>query len=362
MRAQVAKKTLSEGLGLFERVVPSRSSNPLLTALKVEPDERGLLLSGTNLEIDLACLVPAEVEGGDPFVVPAHLFAQIVRNLGGELVELKLAGSELSVNAAGSEFKLQTGELAAYPELNFPQAEGEGGSYDARELSRSLSSVRYAASTEAFQAVFRGIKLEQRGGRARVVASDGFRLALRDFESHGEDRNLIVPARSADELVRVLQGGTVGLRFGEGTLGVTTERVKMNVKLMDGEFPDYERVIPQEVVLRVTLSAAALREAVSRVAVLADKNANNRVEFLISQGKLQLAAEGDYGRAQDVLEVMQDGSEPAISLGFNAKYVLDALGPIEGDAELLFSGPTSPAMFKSHSDAGYLAVVVPLRV
>ncbi len=367
MRCQVAKKTLSEGLGLLERVVPTRSSNPLLTALKVEPGEQGLLLSGTNLEIDMACLVPAEVEGGEAFVVPAHLFAQIVRNLGGELVELRLAGTELSVHAAGSEFKLQTGELDAYPALAFAEgsaagSDGQGASFDARELSRSLSSVRYAASTEAFQAVFRGIKLEQRAGRARMVASDGFRLALRDFDSYGEDRNLILPARAADELVRVLQGGEVSLRFGEGTLGVVTERVRMNVKLMDGDFPDYERVIPREVVLRVTLSAAALREAVSRVAVLADKNANNRVEFLISEGKLQLAAEGDYGRAQDVLEVMQDGSEPAISLGFNAKYVLDALGPIEGDAELLFSGPTSPAMFKSHADAGYLAVVVPLRV
>lgn len=360
MRANVTKKTLSEGLGLLERIVPSRSSNPLLTALKVDADLRGLTLSGTNLEIDMACFVPAEVSEEASFVVPAHLFAQIVRNLGGEFVELSLSGSELSVQAGGSNFKLQTGERDAYPQLSFPGK--PDASYDARELARSLSSVRYAAATEAFQAVFRGIKIEQRAGRARVVASDGFRLALRDFEAHGEERNLILPARSADEVIRVVRDGEVGVTYGEGTLGITTERVKMNVKLMDGEFPDYERVIPKDVKLRVILGAGALKEAVSRVAVLADKNANNRVEFLVSAGKLQLAAEGDYGRAQDTLEVMQDGAEPAMSLGFNAKYVLDALGPIDGDAELLFSGPTSPAMFKAQGDSGYLAVVVPLRV
>jgi DNA polymerase-3 subunit beta len=360
MRANVTRKTLSEGLGLLERIVPSRSSNPLLTSLKVEATPGGLTLSGTNLEIDMACVVPAEVDRDAAFVVPAHLFAQIVRSLGGEFVELALNGSELAVQAGGSNFKLQTGELDAYPQLSFPTRADT--SFDAKELARSLSSVRYAASTEAFQAVFRGIKIESRADRARVVASDGFRLALRDFEAHGDHRNLILPARSADEVVRVVRDGEVGVSYGEGTMGIITDRVKMNVKLMDGEFPDYERVIPSDVRLRITLSASALKDAVNRVAVLADKNANNRVEFLISEGQLQLAAEGDYGRAQDTLAVMQDGSEPAMSLGFNAKYVLDALGPIDGDAELLFSGPTSPAMFKAHQGGGYLAVVVPLRV
>jgi DNA polymerase III subunit beta len=360
MRAQVTKKTLNEGLGLLERIIPSRSSNPLLTAIKVEADDRGLNLSGTNLEIDLSCFVPAEVTDPAAFVVPAHLFAQIVRNLGGELVELELNGAELVVRASGSEFKLQTGDLEAYPELSFPAH--SDATFDAAELGRSLSSVRYAASNETFQAVFRGLKVEQHADRARVVASDGFRLALREFKVAGEPRSLIIPARSADELVRVLRDGEARLAFGEGQLGVATERFRMNVKLMDGDFPDYERVIPKDIKLRVTLPAAALKEAVGRVAVLADKNANNRVEFLISENTLRLAAEGDYGRAQDTLEVRQEGQEPAISLGFNAKYVMDALGPIEGDAELSFSGSTSPAMFKASGDAGYLAVVVPLRV
>jgi DNA polymerase III subunit beta len=360
MQAHVSKKTLSEGLGLLERIIPSRSSNPLLTALKVEAGAQGLLLSGTNLEIDLSCVVPAEIKDPASFVVPAHLLAQIVRNLGGELVELELIGNELAVRAGGSEFKLQTGDLGAYPELSFPAH--ADATLSAAELARSLSSVRYAASNEAFQAVFRGIKVEQSGTRARVVASDGFRLALREFAAPGEARNLIIPARSADELVRVLRDGEVRLSYGEGMLGIQTDRVRMNVKLLDGDFPDYERVIPRDIKLKVSLSAAALKEAVSRVAVLADKNANNRVEFQIGEGTLRLAAEGDYGRGQDSLEVQQEGSEPAMSLGFNAKYVLDALGPIEGDVEMQFSGPTSPAMFRASGDGGYLAVVVPLRI
>ncbi|MBB6098978.1 DNA polymerase-3 subunit beta [Deinobacterium chartae] len=361
MNIQVTKKFLSDSLGILERIIPARSSNPVLTHLKIDATERGLFLSGTNLEIDLEAFVPAQVDGEASIVLPAHLFAQIVRNLGGELVELNYAGGELSVQSAGFKTKLQTGDLEAYPSLNFPSHSDL--TLDARDLARSLSSVRYAAANEAFQAVFRGIKFELGGNRSRVVASDGYRLAIRDFGAgQGEAHNLILPARSADELVRVLREGEVKLTLGGNTLSVAADRVRMNLKLLDGDFPDYERVVPSDIKLSVRLPAAQLKESVSRVAVLADKNANNRVEFLVSEGKLQLAAEGDYGRAQDTLEVDQSGNDAAMSLGFNAKFVTDALGPIDGDVLIQLSGPTTPAMFKSLDDSGYLAVVVPLRV
>jgi len=371
MTVTVLKKSLSEGLGMLERVIPSRSSNPLLTSVLVVADTGGLTLSGTNLEIDLRCFVPAEVPQGASFVAPAHLFAQIVRNLPGEIVTLELRGVQLVMQAGGSDFNLQTGDLAAYPDLTFPDT--TDAEIDSAELARSLDSVRYAASNEAFQAVFRGLKVEQHQEKVRVVASDGFRLALRDFTVPNTDqaeRTLIVPARSADELVRMLRDGPAALTYGDGMLGVRTDRFAMTVKLLDGDFPDYERVIPKDIKMKVTLSAATLREAVSRVAVLADKNANNRVECVFTRssdgdftpGRLTLEAEGDYGRAQDVLSAETSGTESALTVGYNAKYLLDALEPIDGDVTVHLSGGSSPTLFTCSKDAGYMAVVVPLRV
>lgn len=357
---QVTKKALSEALNLLERIVQSRSSNPILSYLKLSATERGLLLSGTNLELDLEAFVTAQVSQDFATVVPAHLFAQIVRNLSNELVELSLQGSELHISGGSFKTKLQTGDLEAYPEIVFPSA--SDSTLDARELARSLSSVRYAAATEAFQAVFRGIKLELKTTRARVVASDGFRLALRDFGEAGIDRNLILPAKAADELSRIFKDGEVKLTFGNSLLTVASDRLRLNLKLMDGEFPDYERVIPAAAKLSVRLSAARLKESLKRVELLADKTANNRVEFQVSESTLQLIAEGDSGRAQDALEVEQGGSELAMTLAFNAKYVSDALGPIENEVLIEFSGPATPAMFRAVDDSGYLAVVVPLRV
>ncbi|KQR25581.1 DNA polymerase III subunit beta [Deinococcus sp. Leaf326] len=360
MRVQITKRTLSEALGLLERVIPTRSTNPLLTMLRMDASETGLTLSGTNLEVDLACFAPAEVHHPQSLVVPAHLFAQVVRNMNGELIELALEGKELTVRAEGSDVKLQIGDVEAYPPLTFPQV--ADATVDAAALSKALGSVRYAASNEAFQAVFRGVKLEQHAAFARVVASDGYRVALYDFPSTGEGQTLIIPARSVDELVRVLRDGEARFTYGDGQLSVTTTRVRMNLKLLDGAFPDYDRVIPKEIKLQVRLPAALLKEAVGRVSVLADRGANNRIEFLIGEGKLRLAAEGDYGRAQDLLDVVQSGTVGTMRLAFNARHVLDALTAIEGDVELLFSGPTSPAIFQPVDQSGYRSVMVTLRV
>lgn len=360
MRIQIPKKGLAEALGSLERIVPSRSSNAALTHLKVDGGERGLHLSGTNLEIDLEVFVPAEVANPETFVAPAHLFSQIVRALPGELVELTLDGGELSVASGGANFRLQTGDLGAYPAIAFP--EGGDVRLDARELARSITSVRYAAATEEFRAIFRGVQLELLPARSRVVATDGFRLAYRDFPAAaGEARKLVIPARNADELVRVLRDGEAQLAIGPGSLSLLGERVRLNAKLMDGELPDYERVIPSDSGVKIELEAASLRESVARVAVVADKSTNNKVEFIVAGGRLQLVAESDYGRAQDVLEVEQAGREPAITVGFKAKQLTDALGPVEGPVSIGL-GLAAPAVFRSSADPGYLAIVNPMRV
>ena len=361
MRVQLPKKQLSDALSNLERIVPNRSSNAALTQIKVASTERGLALSGTNLEIDLEIFVPAEIVDGTSFVVPAHLFAQITRALPGELAEMHLEGSELTVASGGATFKLQTGDQSAYPELSFPTHTDL--TIDAKELSRSIGAVRYAAAAEEFRAIFRGVQLELSQQRSRVVATDGFRLAYRDFPaaSTTEPRKIVIPARNADEIVRVIRDGEAKVALGNGQITISADRARMNAKLMDGELPDYERVIPQTSNVVIQLDSNVLREAVARVAVVADKLSNNRVDFIVSGGKLQLVAESDYGRAQDSLEVKQDGKESGITVGFRAKQLTEALGPVDGEVTIGL-GSNAPAVFRAASDPGYLAIVNPLRV
>ncbi len=363
MEVRIPKRTLADGLSILERIIPSRSSNPILTYLPIGLSEQGLVLRGTNGEVDIEVRLPAEIQGQGQVLVPAQTFSQIVRSAPGELIELIFvgeAGSRLELHSGAFNTQLATTNPDGYPELSFGQPGGE--KISATGLTQAITRVRYAASNEEYRAIFRGVQLEMSPSGLRSVASDGFRLARYDLPMPLETRKLVIPAKSADEIVRVFKDapGEIALAVGEGTLTLVGESVRMSVKLMEGEFPDYNRVIPQNFVLEATFPAEALRESLKRVAVLSDRN-NHRVNLLFNAGKLDIDAEGDYGRGREELVALAS-SESQLMVAYNAQYLIDALTPIEGTVRIKLSGPTSPSVLQAIEDAGYLAVVVPLRV
>lgn len=378
MKVHVPRKELSDTLGYVERVIPNRSSNPGLHLIKLELSERGLIFSGSNMDIDILAKLSADVEGSGTFALPAQVFSQVVKALPGDLVTFDFESSELEIAAGGYATRLQLVDAAAAPLLHFP--DDYEGSLDAEQLGRALGNVRYAAAVAEYQAIFRGVKLELQDDRTRAVATDGFRLAYYNLaETSGLLGDIVIPARSVEEITRLLthahrvkggevalqlsapQGGNEGSGGSFGQLSMDIDDYKLNVKLMEGSFPDYERIIPNEFPVNITLDAKVLAETVSRVAVMADRTANNRVDFFIKGGVVQITAEGSYGRSQEALPVSQEGSDPEMALAYNAKYLVDALAPLKGELRLSFSGTTSPSVVVDLSDSGYLAMVVPLR-
>jgi len=361
MKVLVPKKSLADTLAHVERIVPTRSSNPGLSLVRLDLGDGAVEITGSNMDIDIRARFPADVRGSESRAVTAHLFAQVVRVLPAEDVELEFGESELHIASGNYTTKLQLVSAASAPKLSFPNT--HSGQIDAASLGRTLSSVKYAAAVADYQAVFRGVKLELKDGKTRAVATDGFRLAYYDLDlSTGLAADLIVPARSVDELVKVLGDGDVKLALSEGQLSVEHGDYALNLKLMDGVFPDYERVIPQAFPVSISLSAPRLAEAVSRVALMADKSANNRVDLFIKDGVLTITAEGSFGRSQEEIAVSQEGTDSEIALAYNAKYLMDALGPVGGEVRLSFSGSSSsPSVVTDLADASYLAMVVPLR-
>ncbi|TVR92351.1 MAG: DNA polymerase III subunit beta [Trueperaceae bacterium] len=360
MRVHLATKTLTEALGHVERIIPSRSSNPGLSLLRIAFTEGRLVLSGSNLDLDVRAVVEADVRGEGEVAVPASVLGMVVRALPADDVTFDVGDAELEVASGTFATKLQLVPAENAPVLEFPDAfEGE---IEGIDLAKALDHVRYAAAVADYQAVFRGVRLELHDGRTRAVATDGFRLAsYHAASSTGLDADLLIPGRSVDELVKLLGPGPARLALRGNQLTVANGAFTVNAKLMEGAFPDYERVIPAQFPVKVTLSADALADAVARVAVMADKSANHRVDIFIKDGVLQITAEGSYGRAQEAIDVLQEGSEAEIALAYNAKYLADAVSPIDGDLQLQLSGTTTPSVATDLGDPAYLAMVVPLR-
>ncbi len=361
MKVLVPKKSLAETLARVERIVPSRSSNPGLSLLRIDVSEDGMELSGSNMDVDIRARFAADSPGRGSYAVLGHVFSQIVRALPSDDVALEFSDDELQLRSGGFATKLQLMAPGSAPVLNF--ATEYSGALDAQRFARALAAVKYAAAVADFQAVFRGVKLELADGRTRTVATDGFRLAYFDLaESSGLQADIIVPARSVEELLRVLDEGEVKLALEPGQLSVQHGNYALNLKLMEGTFPDYERVIPKNFPVSITLGSGRLAEAVARVALMADKTTNNRVDLFIKDGELQITAEGSFGRSQEAIPVLQEGTDSEIGLAYNSKYLVDAVAPVNGDVRLSFSGTNSaPSVVTDLGDPSYLAMVVPLR-
>ncbi len=361
MRVNVPKKTLADVLSNVERIIPARSSNPGLSLLRIDLEPDGVVLSGSSLDIDVRAKVAADVAGEGSHAVVAHVFGMVVRSLPADDVELEFSENELQITSGRYTTKLQLVSAGSTAVVSFPDE--HPGEIDAAQLAKALSGARYAAAVADFQAVFRGVKVELADGRFRAVATDGFRLAYYDLGvGTGLEGDVIVPARSVDELLRVLGDGPVKLAMDGGQLSVRHGDYSLNLKLMEGAFPDYERVIPSNFPVSITLSAARLAEAVNRVSLMADKTANNRVDLFVKDGVATITAEGSYGRSQEELPVMQEGTDSEIAVAYNARFLVDSLGPVGGDVRLMFSGASSsPSVVRDLADDNYLAMVVPLR-
>jgi DNA polymerase-3 subunit beta len=323
-------------------------------------NEKAMTLSGSNLDIDIEARVAADVEGKGQYALPAHVFGQVVRALPGELVELNFNDTELGISSGSYATKLQLANADSGTPLEFPKT--YAGTLDAVLLSSALNHARYAAAVAEYQAIFRGVKLEFGDKKTRAVATDGFRLAYYNLPvASGLNANVVIPSKSVDEIIKLLGDGEVNIAVDAGQLSLSNGPFRANIKLMEGNFPDYERVIPSSFPITLSLNGQALAQAVSRVALMADKSANNRVDMFIKDGKMQITAEGSYGRSQEALEVQQEGRESEMALAYNAKYLSDALSPVGGDMQLRLSGTTSPSVMVSLADPNYLAMVVPLR-
>lgn len=360
MKVHVSKNQLADVLGHVERIVPARSSNPGLSLVRIEMADNALIFSGSNMDIDIEARVNADVSGEGHVAVPAQVFGQVVRALPGDQVELSLDEKEMEIVCGSYSTRLQLVDAAQAPALTFSTE--YSGELAAEELAAALGHVRYAAATADYQAIFRGVKLELGDERTRAVASDGFRLAYYHLTStSGLEVNLVLPARSVEELVRILDDGPVKLAVGEGQIMLCTSSVRLNLKLMDGSFPDYERVIPSSFPVTVSTDARQLSEAVSRVALMADRTTNNRVDMFVKDGVMQITAEGAFGRSQEAVPGLQEGSDNEIAVAFNAKYLVDALSPLSGQVCMSLSRETAPSVMVDPARPGYLAMVVPLR-
>jgi DNA polymerase-3 subunit beta len=367
MKATIERATLLKGLGHVQSVVERRNTIPILSNVLLEAKEDGSLrLMATDLDLQVDESVAANVEQAGATTLSAHTLFDIVRKLpDGSQVELTAADGKMQVVAGRSRFNLST-----LPRDDFPViAEGELPTrfeLPAATLRQIIEKTRFAISSEETRYYLMGIFFHVVDEQLRAAATDGHRLARITIpKPDGADGmpDVIVPRKCVHELYRLLEelDGTVEIslsptkvRFGLGSAVLTS-------KLIDGTFPDYNRVIPTGNDKLLKLDPKSFSQGVDRVSTIASEK-TRAVKMAVDRDKVTLSVTSpENGLATE--ELAADYGSDGLEIGFNAKYLLDILGEIDGDVvEVHLADAAAPTLLRENDKSNALYVLMPMRV
>jgi DNA polymerase III subunit beta len=372
MKVTVERASLLRSLGHVHRVVERRNTIPILSNVLLRGDGTTLRLKATDLDMEVTETIGADASQGGAATVPAHVIYDIVRKLpDGAQVSLERISEagQMQIRSGRSRFMLQ-----ALPESDFPDlAAGEMPfkfSLPPAELRRLIDKTQFAISTEETRYYLNGIYFHtiETGGTTmlRAVATDGHRLARVEIPApQGADGmpGVIVPRKAVSEIQKLVEAAeeNVGIELSSSKIRVTLGGVVLTSKLIDGTFPDYQRVIPTGNDKRLTVDRDEFAKAVDRVSTISSER-GRAVKLALNEGRLMLSVTNpDSGSATEELEVDYD-AQP-LDIGFNARYLLDITSQLDGDTALFkLADPGSPTLIQDREGSPALYVLMPMRV
>jgi len=371
MKLTIERSAFLRALGHVQNVVERRNTIPILSNVQLVADEGGLSLTATDLDLAIVETVPCEVQQPGGTTAPAHILHDIVRKLpDGAQVELDygVEDGRLVVRAARSKFA-----LSCLPREDFPvMADGDLPHrfvLPAADLRRLIEKTRFAISTEETRYYLNGIYLHapEDAPVLRGVATDGHRLAHIEIplpQGASGMPGVIMPRKAALEAHKLIEDGegTVEIALSDSKIRVALGDIVLTSKLIDGTFPDYQRVIPAGNDKLMEVDCKSFAAAVDRVATISSEK-SRAVKLTVNNGAVVLSANSpEQGSGTDEVPVKFNGEGP-LEIGFNARYLLDIAGQIDGENACFdLSDGASPTIIRDAADQGALYVLMPMRV
>ena len=371
MELTARKEDLSKGLAKSQTVVEKRTSMAILSNVLLEAQLDKLIISATDLETSFIGEYPARVSKPGRLTVPARKLYEIVRELPAEEVYLKekdnshmhLTGGRANYDLVG----LPADDFPSMPEVDdMPTLKFEG-----EVLAEMIEKTIFSISQEDTRFNLAGLFVEKRvkdeGPRLRFVSTDGHRLSLIDREVVGLDefpleKGVIIPRKGVSEVLKLAEeGGALELGLNQKFAVVTKEEVKLILRLQEGNFPDYEVVVPKVPKRKVTINRRAFSEVLKRMAIMAtDRFQGVRLDF--KPQLLEVVSQSaDLGEAREALEMDYEGE--TFNVGFNVRYFQELCGAMRSEEITLgFVDEQNPCLIKGEGDGGYLSVIMPMRL
>lgn len=366
MKFSAPRETLLEPLQAVIGVVERRQTMPVLANILINVnDKKGLSVTATDLEVELVATISVDVETGGEITVPGRKLLDICRALPeGAAVNVTLSGDKLTVRSGRSRFTLSTLPASEFPTVEDIKAQQQVV-LPQSQLRRLIEKTQFSMANQDVRYYLNGMLLEIAGPIVRTVATDGHRLALCELAIDGADstpQQVIVPRKGVLELQRLIGGeGECTLEIGTNHLRATLDGIRLTSKLIDGRFPDYERVIPRESDAPMMADRVQLADGLNRIRILAnEKYKGVRVE--LKPGSVTVQAHNpEQEEAEEEIEVQYDGA--VMEIGFNVEYLIAALRALDAEAvRLEFRDSASSCLIQDPERRDCKYVVMPMRL
>jgi DNA polymerase III subunit beta len=364
VRFRCEREVLADALAAARRAAATRSTGlHVLSGLHLVLSGDSLTVTGTDLDLTIRVQLTVSGERDGVAVLPGALSADIVRNFEAGAVTVEVDGDEVRLQSGRSQFAVRTLNAEEFPKVSM--ADGPAVTLSAKDVLSALEQVVRAASKDESRPILTGVRLEpSEGGGVRMVATDSYRLALRDLPSTElltGDRKVLIPSKALDQLTKVCAGAEhLSVQLGEREVTFSGGGVSLTTRLIEGEFPNYRQLIPASYPNRLTVGKATLLDAIKRVKLLAGDSKNIRLS--LKSGALELmSVSQEWGQASEQIDASYDGAEFVVA--FNPDYLSDGVNAVDGDDVLLETlDATKPAVLRSGIDSPFLYLLMPVRV
>ena len=357
------REILAEAVATAGRAATSRTGTlPVLSGVRLDVGDDELTVTGTDLELSIRLSIPVHVDASGSAVVPARLVGDIVKALPPGAVDVELRDEEMSISTGRSQFSVRPLSLSDYPATVEPS--GEPVTLPARVMTDALRQVVRAASTDDARAVLTGVLLAADDDGLKMVATDSYRLAVRDLPQSsvlGAGQKVLVPGRALAELGRIMTpDAELTVVLGEREAVFEVGETRLTTRLIEGEYPNYRNLLPSAYPNILTVGREALIEALRRVKILAQDSTPVRLGL---DGEILslTAVTQDVGNAHEEIDATYSGAE--MTVAFNPDYLVAGIDAVEGDEITLSTiDPMKPAVLRGVGHDDYLYLLMPVRV
>ena len=372
MKFSVGKDDIAERAALASRITSSSGGGLfVLTGTHIAADKDGVVFTGSDLDQTVRARIAADVEEPGVAVLPARLFTDIIRSLPAGPVTIATNDDEVAVSSGRANFSIRALPAADYPKLGDETDElGEAVELPAADLTAAFHQVARAASNDDARPILTGVRFEATKEGLRLVATDSYRLALRDIagvKMLESEQSIIVPARGLNEAARLMRGHEkVMIQMGERHIVFAveddTQRTQLSCRLIAGDFPAYAPLVDGKDNYRMAVDASELAEVTKRLDMIA-KGANAPVRMTVHADRADMTATShDVGSGAESIDVDFNGETEGLEVAYNPTYLLDGLDAINGEtAELWDMDPFKPSLMKSPDDPAFIYLIMPVR-